>query len=207
MLMNMQSGVKKRKKTQVRAFRFEDETIAQLENLATAEGSSLNAFVNHVLKEYVEYTHPALQFDSKLVHGAILKNMIDLIETEKLANMARELGKGMFQKIIASGWAPNDLAFFKKITRELFCQCANWANYNESRHGNRLMINLSHYMGLKYSEFLKNYFYWEISQLVDVKIADVVFLCSESSMIISFPLVNAPERDMPVRSRGQFAIP
>lgn len=202
-MMNMENRAKVKKKTQVRAFRFEDETINQLENLAASEGSSLNAFVNHVLKQYVEYTHPALQYDSKLLHGAILKNMIDLIETERLTTMARQTGQNMFKEIIASGWALNNLLFFKRILRELFCQCANWANYNESRHGNKLMINLSHYMGLKYSEFMKNYFYWEISQLEDVKIADVVFLCSESSLIMSFPWIKDLEMSRPAYKQSR----
>lgn len=52
------------------------------------------------------------------------------------------------------------------------------------------MINLAHHMGLKWSVFLKNFFYWQITQLDDLKMADVNLITSDNALTISFPIDN-----------------
>lgn len=185
--MTMQGEAKVRKKMPNISLRIDEETISLLKDLAAAENIALNAVVNRILKEYVHVTVKAKQIDSKLIIGAFLQKMIELGETEKLAAIARDVGKNTFKMLNESTMRPKNLTVFRGVIRDTFCYAANWAKYSEDHHGNRLALNLTHRMGLKWSEILKNFFYWELTQLEDVKMADVNFVCLEDALVISFP--------------------
>lgn len=183
----MQREGKARKKMPNVSFRIDEETINLLKNYAAAEDIALNAVVNRILKDYVHVHVRAKHIDSKLIYGVFLRKIIDLCETEELAAVAREMGKEIFKLINENTMRPLNLHNFRIVVRDTFCQSANWAHYSEDHLGNKMVVFLTHQMGLKWSEILKNFFCWEITQLEDVKMAEVSFMCSENSLVIYFP--------------------
>lgn len=186
----MQSEIKKRKKMPIRAFRIEEETITRLNKIATNGHNSINAIVNSILEEYTTYILPAKKSDSKLLFGELLKKLIDEIDTKRLEIVALEMGKRTFKEFHDEGILSKDASSFKKFISDALCNFANWANYLEDSSGNKIFIELYHHMGLKWSLFLKNFFYWEITQLEDVDIVDVNFVCNENSLGITFPKIK-----------------
>jgi hypothetical protein len=183
----MQRGDKAHKKKPNVSFRIDEETISLLKGCADADNIALNAVVNRILKEYAHIHIRAKQIDSKLIYGPFLRNIIDKVDTEKLAIIAQERGRDIFKLINENTINPKDSNNFRIIIRDTFCKSANWANYSEEHIGNKMSVFLTHQMGLKWSEILKNFFCWEITQLEDVKLAEVNFVCSENSLVISFP--------------------
>ncbi len=171
----------------LRTFRIEEETTKKLKEIAANENISLNSTVNRILKEYVNIIFPAKQYDSKLIQGQVLKTMFDLIEMERFEAVSRKTGQEIFEEFNDAELMPKNSIGFRKVLCEVYCRASNWASYHESRHGNKMIINLAHHMGSKWSVFLKNYFYWQLTQLEDLKMPDVNLICSENALTISFP--------------------
>lgn len=187
----MQRKVRRPKQKPAISFRIEEETTRALKSLAETEHISLNALVNNILKENVNFFIPAKKYGSKLLHGKILKRLIDEIDAARLNAIALDMGKSTFSVINESGWMPANSVGLRRTMCDLFCICANWANYREENRGNRTYINLMHEWGVKWSTFMKSFFEWEFTQLSDLKASDVSFTCSESCLDISFqePLI------------------
>lgn len=183
----MPQSSKRSRKMPIRAFRIEEETIKKLDQISTSENRSINAIVNTFLKEYTDFILPAIKYDSKIIQGKILRKLVDEIDTKRLETIGREMGEDTFRELNDARWLSKNTLSFKKIVHELFCDSANWASCFESKRGNKVFIDMTHHMGLKWSIFLKNFFYWELMQLEDIKITDVEFLCSESNLVISIP--------------------
>jgi hypothetical protein len=186
----MQPDIKKRQKMPIRAFRIEEETITRLKKISANEHNSLNGIVNSILKEYTTYIFPAKKSDSKLLFGELLKKFIDEIDTKRLETIALEMGEKTFKEFHDEGYLSKDTSSFRKFISDAPCNFANWASYYEDSSGNKLVIELPHHMGLKWSLFLKNFFYWEITQLEDLDIADVTFVYNENSLGITFPKIE-----------------
>jgi hypothetical protein len=186
----MQLEIKKRRKMPLRAFRIEEETINRLNKISATEHKSVNAVVNSILEEYTTYLVPAKKSDGKLIFGELLKKYIDEIDAKRLETIALEMGEKMFKEFHDEGFLTKDSPSFRKFISDALCNFANWASYYEDSSRNRLFIELYHHMGLKWSLFLKNFFYWEITQLKDLDIADVNFVCKENSLAISFPEIK-----------------
>jgi hypothetical protein len=174
----------------LRTFRIEEETTQKLKEIAANENVSLNAVVNRVLKEYVDVTFPAKQYDSKLIQGKLFKRTMDIIDTEQLAKIAYDMGQSTFKEFNDIGMLPMNSAGFRKIVCDVFCHSANWARYHEDRHGGKLIISLNHNMGSNWSIFLKNFLMWELNHLDDVKVKDMNFVSSDNSTAISFPYIE-----------------
>lgn len=186
----MQVEIKKRRKMPIRAFRIEEETINRLDKISASEHNSINAIVNSILKEYTTYILPAKKSDSKLLFGELLKQFIDEIDTKRLETIALEIGEKTYKELHDAGSLSKDTSSFRKFISDVWCNFANWANYVEDSSRNILLIELYHHLGLKWSLFLKNFFYWEIAQLEDLDIADVRFVCNKNSLAISFPKIE-----------------
>ncbi|MGA2574089.1 MAG: hypothetical protein ABSF36_07845 [Candidatus Methanomethylicaceae archaeon] len=174
----------------IRAFRIEEETINRLNKIAATEHNSINALVNSILDEYTGYIYPAKKSESKVLFGELFNKFIDEIDTKRLEIIALEIGERMFKEFHEEGLLSNNISSFKKFISEVPCNFANWASYYEDSSRNKLLIDLFHNMGLKWSLFLKNFFYWEITQLEDVDIADVNIMCKENHLSISFPKIK-----------------
>jgi hypothetical protein len=186
----MQSEIKKRRKMPIRAFRIEEETIDRLNKMAASEHRSINGIVNSILKEYTTYIFPAKKSDSKLLFGELVKKFLDEIDTKQLETIALEMGEKTFKELHDEGYLSKDASSFIKFTSDAWCNFANWAKYIEDSSRNTLIIELYHHLGLKWSLFLKNFLYWEITQLEDLDIADVNFICNENSLGITFPKIE-----------------
>lgn len=189
-VVRMQREIKKRRKMPIRAFRVEEETITRLNKIASNGHNSINAIVNSILEEYTTFILPAKKSDSKLLFGELLKKLIDEIDTKRLETIALEMGERTFKELHDEGILSKDASSFRKLISNVWCNFANWANYVEDSGGNKLLIVLYHHMGLKWSLFMKNFFYWEIAQLEDLDIADVNFTCKENSLAITFPKIE-----------------
>lgn len=186
----MQHEIKKRRKMPIRAFRIEEETITRLNEMAASEHRSINAIVNSILEEYTTYIHPAKKSDGKLLIGELVKKIIDEIDTKRLEAIALEMGEKWFKELHESGSLSKDTSSFRKFLCDVLCNFANWANYYEDSSKRKMIIELYHHLGLKWSLFLKNFLYWEITQLEDLDIADVNLLCNENSLAITFPKIE-----------------
>lgn len=169
----------------VRSFRIEKTTIKELQKISHFEHTSINALVNSVLKEYAKYFYGVRKMDGIVIMGDIFEKIINSVETEQIISIANEAGEKVFKMYNDTEDIFKDPLSFCEHLRNAFCRFANWANYSEYRNGRKIIINLHHHRGLKWSIFLKSFIDMGLSILKNKKFNNIKTNYSDSMVIIS----------------------
>ncbi len=183
--MDMNPGGKKGRQMPVKAFRLEQETIAELEKIAGFEKTSVNAVVNSALRDYTKLTYYVNKMDIKLVEGAIMKQLIECLPPERVEACAKEIGVRVYNEMITLEQPWVNLRNFLDFVADRFFRYSNWASYAEGHSGGKLIINLNHNVGMNWSILMKGVFYELLSRVKGVEVSKVTFFCTDNGLLIT----------------------
>lgn len=170
------------KKTVLRSIRISQEHAELLEHDAHKNGLSFNALISTMIARYVEWDRYADRFGVIVMTHEGHKNMLDLMDDEKIVTLATQSGTRIPMEMT--------LFWFKKLNLQTFfsfialhSKYSRAYDYELESEGRNYTITFHHEFGPKYTTFLRHYFDQAIRNIVGV--APKIEL-RQTSLIMSF---------------------
>jgi hypothetical protein len=155
------------KKTVLRSIRISQESADLLEQDAQKKGLSFNALISTLIAKYVEWDRYAERFGFIMMTHEGHKNMLDLIDDEKVVEHATRMGARIPMEMT--------LFWFKRLNlQSFFSFIALHSKYSKAYHyeieneGRSHTLTFHHDLGPKYTIFLRHYFDQAIRNIVGV---------------------------------------
>ncbi|MDQ4074609.1 MAG: hypothetical protein M3162_09960 [Thermoproteota archaeon] len=138
----------------VRSFRIDKSFSDILNDEAERMGISVNAMMNSVLKEYIEFTRFQSKLDMVIINREIFRSILKNVNEEEALKLGSELGEEI----------PHDTILFwkKHLTKDsvveyiekILCTYGRIGTYDEITEGEMKIIVIRHRLGLVGSKFL-----------------------------------------------------
>ena len=145
--------VNKHSRTVLRTIRIEKELDDVLRQDAERNRLSFNSYISKLMTRYSEWDRFNERWGAISIRKEAFKSIIEAIESDKLVDVAKEIGSHIPKEFI--------VFWFKKINLEtyfeylsLVCHYAKFAECEIGIDGNDYTIILSHDIGQKWSDFL-----------------------------------------------------
>ncbi len=155
------------KKTVLRSIRIPTELEEVLSKDAEAKGLSVNALVSSILTKYSQWDRYAEKFGMVTITRTGLRAMIEALDEEAAAKLARETG-GHNPKEVTLFWfrKPNLETFLSYLN--IMCRYGGIGEYELEMDGKNCTILFHHSLGLNVSKYYGHFFTEAIREIVGV---------------------------------------
>ena len=147
----------KSKKTSTVSFRIDREYYQILRRESEEKKISLNTLVNQIFGEYVEWHKYVKQFGTIILSKDAFKLMLDILDNDKIINLAIEIATKAPKEFILFKWKeinPSNVIDFIKM---FFDHCG-YGHYDHQLTESKInKFSIRHELGKKGSIFLKAY--------------------------------------------------
>ena len=92
------------RKTRLKTIRLTESLVRSLEKEAADEGTTVNADVNSIISQHLEYDKKAQEFGFAAIPKPLLKSMLEGLGDETLARIGREIVPAMWREM-AEFWS------------------------------------------------------------------------------------------------------
>ena len=167
------------KKTRVITFRLEDETIEKLKKESEHQDSSINNFVNFILKRYLEWDIYESTIEMIPVAKSILKELFNNLTQEQIYKIAMGSGKKSVHDIILFIKKKIDVQTFFSVYKTRMKNSAVDIKHTVENETSHTYI-LKHDLGLNWSFFhktiIESFFHEYIKKPIDISISDNIII-------------------------------
>lgn len=169
----------KAKKTRVITFRLEEETIEKLKKESEHQDSSINNFVNLILKRYLEWDIYESSIEMIPVAKSILKELFNNMTKEQIYNIAMGSGKKSVHDIILFIKKKIDANTFFSVYKTRMKNSAVDIKHTIENDSSHTYI-IKHDLGQNWSFFQKtiieSVFHEYIKKPIDIKISENIVI-------------------------------
>lgn len=167
------------KKTRVITFRLEEDTIEKLKKESEHQDSSINNFVNFILKRYLEWDIYEISMEIMPVAKSILKELFNSLTKEQVYNIAMGSGKKSVHDIILFIKKKIDAQTFFSVYKTRMKNSAVDIKHTVENETSHTYI-LKHDMGINWSYFQKiiieSFFHEYIKKPIDISISENIVI-------------------------------
>ncbi|MBD3206941.1 hypothetical protein GF319_11455 [Candidatus Bathyarchaeota archaeon] len=164
-----------------RSFRIGEEWDKILQEDAEAQGTSVNALLNNILKKY-SLTRVTTTYNDILLPPELFQPIIALCSEGKIIEIGKNYGASSKDMFMRWGF-PSSYSSIVWVIEHLFQEVFQWYICAYHVQGGREIFHLSHSYGENWSIFLSNYFSALIDTILDIKI-DVEVSDNYATLII-----------------------
>jgi hypothetical protein len=137
-----------------RSFYIEKELLNKLEFNAKQRGISINALVNELLREYVEYLIPLEKYGYILQCKPAFKDLLYRLPKEDVIKAAEENGRSCRLFWYEQQGHDMNLISIEDVLKTA-CKYAKWGSYTEEVKMGAKIISINHEMGIIFSIYMK----------------------------------------------------
>lgn len=139
-----------------RSFYIEKEILKKLETNAELTGMSINALVNEVLREHVDYLLPLEKYGYIIQCRPAFKDLLGRLSKEEIAKAAEENAKSC--RLFWYEQQGRDMTLPSiEGTMKTACNYAKWGYYAEEIKDGKKIISINHEMGALFSIYMKSF--------------------------------------------------
>ncbi len=139
-----------------RSFYIEKEILKRLETNAKSKGMSINALVNEVLREYVDYLLPLEKYGYIIQCRPAFIDLLCRLSKEEITKAAEENGKSC--RLFWYEQQGRDMTLYSiEETMKTACRYAKWGSYSEEIKDGKKIISINHEMGAQFSIYMKSF--------------------------------------------------
>jgi hypothetical protein len=143
------------RKTVLKTMRIPSYINSLLEKDADSKGVSVNALISMIMTKYAEWDRYVERFGSITIKLQAFREMLEEIEEDKLADIARRSGSRFPKEFVLFRFKRANLDTYLEALK-LLCKYKGYARYELESDESGYTVILVHDLGEKWSNFLRH---------------------------------------------------
>jgi hypothetical protein len=143
------------RKTVLKTMRIPSYINSLLEKDADSKGVSVNALISMIMTKYAEWDRYVERFGSITIKLQAFREMLEEIEEDKLADIARRSGSHFPREFVLFRFKRANLDTYLEALK-LMCKYKGYARYELESDESGYTVILVHDLGEKWSNFLRH---------------------------------------------------